>query len=62
MNNILVLGSGGREHSMVWSLSNDQNVKNIFFCCYIIYSKKKFKMRNLLVNMILVHYNKLKHL
>ena len=30
MYNVLVLGSGGREHSMVWSLAQDKNVSKIF--------------------------------
>tara|TARA_X000001036_G_scaffold172881_1_gene163493 strand:- start:7536 stop:8804 length:1269 start_codon:yes stop_codon:yes gene_type:complete len=29
-NNVLVLGSGGREHAMVWKLSKESKVKNIF--------------------------------
>ena len=30
MNNVLVLGSGGREHSMVWSLLQDLDISNIY--------------------------------
>ena len=30
MYNVLVLGSGGREHSMVWSLAQDKKVSKIF--------------------------------
>ena len=29
-NNVLVLGSGGREYAMVWKLSKESKVKNIF--------------------------------
>ena len=28
--NVLVLGSGGREHSIVWSLSKEKSVSSIF--------------------------------
>ena len=28
--NILVLGSGGREHAIVWSIFNDEKVNKIF--------------------------------
>ena len=28
--NVLVLGAGGREHAMVWSLLNDDKVKNVY--------------------------------
>ena len=30
MSNVLVLGSGGREHAIVWSLKNDENVDKVF--------------------------------
>tara|TARA_B000000532_G_scaffold56027_2_gene43581 strand:- start:5265 stop:6548 length:1284 start_codon:yes stop_codon:yes gene_type:complete len=30
MYNILLLGSGGREHSIAWALSKDKRVKNLF--------------------------------
>ena len=30
MYNVLVLGSGGREHSMVWSLIKDKNISKVF--------------------------------
>ena len=30
MYNILLLGSGGREHSIAWALSKDERVKNLF--------------------------------
>ena len=30
MNNILILGSGGREHSIAWSLFNDKRKLNLF--------------------------------
>ena len=30
MSNVLVLGSGGREHAIVWSLKNDDNVDKVF--------------------------------
>lgn len=28
--NVLVIGSGGREHAIVWKLSQSQHVKDIF--------------------------------
>ncbi|MHB1348123.1 MAG: phosphoribosylamine--glycine ligase, partial [Candidatus Humimicrobiaceae bacterium] len=28
--NILVLGSGGREHCLIWKISQSREVKNIF--------------------------------
>ena len=27
---VLVLGSGGREHALVWSFCNDKNVKKVY--------------------------------
>ena len=30
MSNVLVLGSGGREHAIVWSLKNDEKVDKVF--------------------------------
>ena len=30
MYNILLLGSGGREHCIAWALSKDERVKNLF--------------------------------
>ena len=30
MKNILVIGSGGREHTFVWKLSKDKNINKIF--------------------------------
>ena len=30
MYNILLLGSGGREHSIAWALSKDKNIKNLY--------------------------------
>ena len=28
--NVLILGSGGREYAMVWKLSNDKNINNVY--------------------------------
>lgn len=30
LNNVLVIGSGGREHAICWKLSQNQNVSNVF--------------------------------
>ena len=30
MYNLLVLGSGGREHSIIWSLSQDKSISQLF--------------------------------
>ena len=30
--NILVIGSGGREHALAWKSSQDENVSKVFVC------------------------------
>ena len=30
MNNVLLIGSGGREHAIAWSIYNDNNIENLY--------------------------------
>ena len=30
--NILIIGSGGREHALAWRCAQDNSVKNVFVC------------------------------
>ena len=29
--NVLIIGSGGREHALGWKISKNQNIKKIFY-------------------------------
>ena len=30
MYNVLIIGSGGREHAIAWSIAKDEKVSNVF--------------------------------
>ena len=30
MNNVLLIGSGGREHAIAWSIYKDENIKDLY--------------------------------
>ena len=30
MNNVLLIGSGGREHAIAWSIYKDDNIKDLY--------------------------------